>query len=197
MKAVREVGAARVLRYLWTSVQLVALRAAFLPPLRAMLLRLFGARIGPDAVIHRITIINADRGGFGALRIGASSFIGDDVLIDLAAPVTLEEHVTLAARAVVLTHLNVGYRDHPLQARFPSRTAAVTLRRGSFVGANATVLAGTTIGPEGFVGAGSLVNRDVARGETVGGVPIRTLGQTDEGRAPDRGPSDPAGPLET
>ena len=101
---------------------------------------------------------------------------GDEVLIDLAGPVTLEDHVTLAARATVLTHLNVGYRDHPLQAAFPSQTAGVIVRRGSFIGAGATLLAGTSVGPEAFVAAASLVNRDVAERETVGGVPIRTLG---------------------
>jgi acetyltransferase-like isoleucine patch superfamily enzyme len=90
----------------------------------------------------------------------------------------------VAARAVILTHLNVGYRDHPLQARFPARTAGVTLRRGTFVGAGTTLLAGVSVGPEAFIGAASLVNRDVAASETVAGVPIRSLPRTDDqGRA--------------
>ena len=72
--------------------------------------------------------------------------------------------MTLAGARQVLTHLNVGYRDHPLQARFPPQTAGVTVRRGSFVGAGATLLAGRTVGPEAFVAAGSVVNRDVAAG---------------------------------
>jgi acetyltransferase-like isoleucine patch superfamily enzyme len=148
--------------------------------LRAIFLRLCGASIGANTVIHRVTLINVDRGGFGALRIGDNCFIGDEVLIDLAAAVTLEADVTLAARSAVLTHLNVGYRDHPLQERFPARTAGVTIRRGSFVGACATVLAGTTIGPEAFVAAGSLVNRTVEPGEIVGGVPVRALARPSE-----------------
>jgi acetyltransferase-like isoleucine patch superfamily enzyme len=175
VKALREVGPRRVLRFLWTSLLLSILRRTWLPPLRAAFLRACGATIGPNVVIHRLSLVNVDRGGFRALRVGANCFIGDEVLIDLAAPVTLEDDVTVAARAVVLTHLNVGYRDHPLQARFPAQSAGVTVRRGSFVGACAIVLAGTTIGPEGFVAAGSLVNRPVGSGEMVGGVPIRTL----------------------
>jgi acetyltransferase-like isoleucine patch superfamily enzyme len=134
-----------------------------------------GARVGGNTVLHRMTLSNVDRGGFKALTIGASCFVGEEVLIDLAAPVVLEDEVTLAARAMVLTHLNVGYRDHPLQARFPSHAAPVTIRRGSFIGAGATVLAGSSIGPEAFVAAASLVNRDVAAGEAVAGVPIRAL----------------------
>jgi UDP-2-acetamido-3-amino-2,3-dideoxy-glucuronate N-acetyltransferase len=176
MKAWREVGPGRIMRFVWTSLLLSILRRMWLPPLRAACLRLFGAAVGPDVVIHRLSLINVDRGGFRSLSIGANCFIGDEVLIDLAAPVTLEDHVTLAARSVILTHLNVGYRDHPLQAKFPAETAGVRIARGSFIGAGATVLAGVTIGPEAFVGAASLVNRSVAEGETVGGVPIRGLG---------------------
>lgn len=178
MKAMSEVGAARVARYVWTSLLLTLLRMAWLSPVRVLLLRLFGARVGADVVIHRFSLMNVDRGGFGALRIGRRCFIGDEVMLDLAAPVTLEDDVTLAARSMILTHLNVGYRDHPLQASFPSQTAGVTVRRGSFIGAGATVLAGLTVGPEAFVAAASLVNRDVGERETVGGVPVRTIVRT-------------------
>jgi acetyltransferase-like isoleucine patch superfamily enzyme len=177
VKAVREIGLRRTVRFLWTSVLLSVLRRTWLPPIRATWLRLCGAHIGHNTVIHRLSLINVDRGGFRALTIGESCFVGDEVLIDLAAPVRLEDHVTLATRSVVLTHLNVGYRDHPLQGRFPAETAGVTVGRGSFVGAGATILAGRTVGPEAFVAAASLVNRDVDAGEVVGGVPIRTLTQ--------------------
>ncbi len=175
MKAVRQVGLARIVRFLWTFVLLSVFRLMCLPPLRATFLRLCGAHIGHDTVLHRLTLINVDRGGFGSLRIGASCFIGDEVLLDLATSITLEDHVTIAARAIVLTHLNVGYADHPLQSKFPPRCEGVLIRRGSFVGAGAVVLAGCTLGPEAFVAAASLVNRNVAPEEVVGGVPIRTL----------------------
>ena len=175
MKAIAEVGFGRVLRFIWVSLLLTVLARAWLPPVRRALLRLFGARVGRHTVVHRVTLINVDRGGFKALDIGDDCFVGDEVLFDLAAPVVLERHVTLAARVTVLTHLNVGYKDHPLQPRFPAQTAGVRILAGSFIGAGAIVLAGTTVGPEAFVGAASLVNRDVGAGEVVGGAPIRTL----------------------
>jgi putative colanic acid biosynthesis acetyltransferase WcaF len=175
MKAIREVGVRRILRYLWTSCLLTVLRAAWISPVRVALLRLYGARIGRGTVIHRLTVINADRAGFTALTVGDDCFLGDEVLIDLAAPVVIESQVTLAARAVVLTHLNVGYRDHPLQARFPAHSSSVTLKHGTFVGAGATILAGLTLGPRAFVGACSLVNRHVGADEVVVGVPVKTL----------------------
>ena len=187
MKAVRQVGLARIVRFLWVSFLLTLLRRTWLPPVRAFFLRRCGARIGRDTIIHAVTPINVDRGGFRALSIGDGCFIGDEVLFDLAAPVVIEDHVTLATRAMVLTHLNVGYADHPLQARFPSKTAGVTLRRGSFIGAGATILAGCSVGPEAFVAAAALVNRDVGQGETVRTARMPTVLPPDGAGAPNPG----------
>lgn len=173
--ALEEIGPRRALRFVWTRFLLAIFRVVPLPPLRAVFLRLCGATIGAGTVLHRFTMINIDRGGFGALRIGRKCFVGDDVLLDLAAPIVLEDHVTLAARAVILTHLNVGYKDHPLTASFPARRAGVTIARGSFVGAASTILPGSRIGPEAFVGAAALVNRNVLPREVVAGVPIRPI----------------------
>lgn len=175
MKALREIGLGRAGRFVWTSILMALFRVVPLPPLRSSFLRLCGATIGVDTILHRFTLINVDRGGFRSLRIGSNCFVGDEVLIDLAGPVVLEDHVTLAARAIVLTHLNVGYKDHPLKARFPARTAGVTILRGSFVGAAAVVLPESRIGPEAFVAAAALVNREVSAGEVVAGVPIRRI----------------------
>ena len=175
MKALSEIGPRRALRFVWSRFLLAIFRITPFPPLRSVFLRLCGARVGTDTILHRFTLINVDRGGFSALRIGNKCFVGDEVLVDLAAPVTLEDHVTLAARTIILTHLNVGYKDHPLMARFPSRTASVTIERGSFVGAAATILPGCKIGPEAFVAAAAVVNRDVGHREVVAGVPIKSL----------------------
>lgn len=180
MKAVNEVGAGRILRFLWASILQSALRLTWLPPIRAMVLRLFGAKIGANSIVNGVSFINVDRGGFKALQVGANCFIGDEVMFDLASPIVIEDHVSVGQRSMILTHLNVGYSDHPLQARFPKQTAPCVIRRGSFIGAGAVVLAGTTIGPEAFVAAASLVNRDVAAGELVGGVPIKSIERRDD-----------------
>ncbi len=54
-------------------------------------------------------------------------------------------------------------------------TAPVVIRQGCFVGAGPIVLPGCTIGPRAFVGAGSLVNRNVEEDATVARVPIRPI----------------------
>jgi maltose O-acetyltransferase len=177
MKALREVGPGRVLRYLTSRVLLSLLRMMWLPPMRVLFVRACGARVGAGTVLERMTFINLDRGGFRALTIGASCFVGDETLIDLAGPVRLEDHSTVAARAMLLTHLNVGYRDHPLQTAYPSMVAGVTIRQGSYVGAGATILPGCSVGPRAFVGAGSVVTRDVGADCTVAGAPARVISE--------------------
>jgi acetyltransferase-like isoleucine patch superfamily enzyme len=50
---------------------------------------------------------------------------------------------------------------------------ATTLKKGSSIGANATILPGLTIGEEATVGAGSVVTRNVDSFATVWGNPAR------------------------
>jgi UDP-2-acetamido-3-amino-2,3-dideoxy-glucuronate N-acetyltransferase len=50
------------------------------------------------------------------------------------------------------------------------------LRRGASIGANATVVCGTTVGRYAFVGAGAVVTRDVPDYALVAGVPARFVG---------------------
>lgn len=50
------------------------------------------------------------------------------------------------------------------------------LKKGSSIGANATVVCGTTIGRYAFIGAGSVVTKDVQDFEMVYGVPAKHRG---------------------
>jgi len=173
MKALREIGLGRAARFGFFTLAMVPYRFMLFPQLRAPLLRLLGARIGPDSVLHDVRLFNLYRRCPRGLVIGNDCFLGDECLLDLADEIRLEDHVTLAERVLVLTHTNVGYRDHPLQAHFPPSAAPVVIRAGSFVGANATVLPGLSIGPRAFVAAGSVVTESVPEGTLAAGVPAR------------------------
>lgn len=175
MKALDEIGAGRALRFGLFSLAMLPYRVALFPPLRTLWLRMLGAKIGRRSILHDVRFFNLYRRGLGGLHVGDDCFVGDECLLDLADEIRLEDHVTLAERVLVLTHTNVGYRDHPLQRHFPSLAAPVTIRRGSFVGAAVTILPGLTIGPEAFVAAGSVVTADVPPRTVVAGVPARPL----------------------
>jgi acetyltransferase-like isoleucine patch superfamily enzyme len=152
-------------------------RWALFPPLRALWLRLLGARVGARVILHDVRFFNLYRRGLPGLEIGDECFLGDECLLDLAQGIRLEPQVTLAERVLILTHMNVGYADHPLQARFPPLAAPVVIRRGAFVGANVTILPGVEIGEQAFVAAGSVVTALVPAGTLVAGVPARVLRQ--------------------
>ncbi|MFN2637298.1 MAG: acyltransferase [Gemmatimonadaceae bacterium] len=50
------------------------------------------------------------------------------------------------------------------------------VRRGATIGANATIICGVTLGEYAFIGAGSVVTRDVGAYELVVGVPAKKAG---------------------
>jgi acetyltransferase-like isoleucine patch superfamily enzyme len=179
VKALREIGWGAAARFGWTTLALLPYRLALVPQLRAPWLRLLGAQVGRGSILHDVRFFNLYRRGFPGLSIGEECFLGDECLLDLAEAVTLEPQVTLAERVLILTHTNVGYRDHPLQPHFPPSAAPVTILRGSFVGAGVTVLPGRTIGPCSFVGAGSVVTEDVPAWTLAAGVPARPLRRLD------------------
>ena len=179
MKALAEIGWARAARFGFFTLAMVPYRLALFPQLRAPWLRLLGARIGRRSVLHDVRFFNLYRRGLAGLEIGEECFVGDECLLDLAEGVRLERQVTLAERVLILTHTNVGYHDHPLQAGFPAMAAPVVIERGSFLGANVTVLPGIRVGEQSFVAAGSVVTADVPPRTLVAGVParpVRTIG---------------------
>lgn len=175
MKALDAIGWRRAVRFGFFTLAMIPYRCALVPPLRSGWLRLLGAGIGRRTILHDVRFFNLYRRGLSGLRVGNECFVGDECLFDLAEAIVLEDQVTLAERVVVLTHLNVGYADHPLQAHFPANAAPVTFERGCFVGAQATILPGLRVGREAFVAAGSVVTRDVAPRTVVAGVPARPL----------------------
>ncbi len=175
MKAFAEIGWRRAARFGLFTLAMVPYRLALVPQLRAPLLRLLGARIGRRSILHDVRFFNLYRRGLAGLRIGEDCFLGDECLLDMAEGITLERQVTLAERVLVLTHMNVGYADHPLQSRFPSMAEPVIVEQGAFIGANVTLLAGVRVGARSFVAAGSVVTHDVPPDALVGGVPARVI----------------------
>ena len=175
MKALHEIGMRKAIRFGFYTMAHGLMRLLLFPQLRVPFLRMLGASIGRDTIVHEVRLFNLYRSGLRKFRVGEGCFIGDDCLFDLADAITLSDQVTLAERVTVITHINVGYRNHPLQAAFPSRQRPVIFHRGCFVGACATILPGVAVGEQAFVSAGALVNKSVPPGKVVSGVPARVV----------------------
>lgn len=165
----------KMIRYVLFSIALVIIKLSLFSPIRIVFLKLFGAKIGEDCVIHNVIFFNIYRGSFSNLNIGSSCFVGDESMFDLADKIILEDQVTLAERVAVLTHMNVGYADHPLQKFFPKFNKPVVFKRGCFVGCNSTILPGIVIGETSLVAAGSVVTKNVSPEIVVGGVPAKII----------------------
>lgn len=122
---------------------------------------------------HNVLIREDTRMGDG-VRVGSSTIVDGGVSmghrVDIQSgaylpPMTvIEDDVFIAPRVVVTNDLYPPSR----------RLIGVRIRRGAVIGANATLIAGITVGEKAFVAAGALVTRDVPSKTVVMGVPARS-----------------------
>ncbi len=180
MKGVEEIGIRKSIRFVLYSFLQVIYHQMIdhflrIPQARKFFLQILGAKIGKSSVIMDVKFFNWYHTGPGGMTIGNECYIGDEALIDLYDKVILEDQVTLAQKVIVLTHLNVGYLNHPLQKLFPKTTKPAIFRRGCVVAANSTILPGVTIGSQSFVAAGSVVTKSVPPNTLVAGVPAKLV----------------------
>ncbi|MEW7850686.1 acyltransferase [Massilia aurea] len=122
-----------------------------------------GARIGADCSLGQNVYVGND------VTIGARVKVQNNVSIYDA--VTLEDDV-FCGPSMVFTNV---YNPRAAVAR-KHEYRRTLVRRGATIGANATIVCGVTIGAHAFVGAGAVVNRDIAPFALVAGVPARQIG---------------------
>ena len=107
--------------------------------------------------------------------VGSDVVIGDNVKIQnnvsVYDAVTLEDDV-FCGPSMVFTNVYNPRSAVPRKAEY-RRTL---VRRGATLGANCTIVCGTTIGAYAFVGAGAVVHRDVPEFALMVGVPARQVG---------------------
>ena len=168
---IKEVGIKRVWKYF--IVGLWELVFKFLPysPLRVAWMKIGGARIGKNTYIDEITLMNLDRTGLKGLEIGNKVYVGPSALLDLAGTITLEDHVTVSAKAVILSHHSVGFSDHPLLDKYPKKTYHTLIKMGAVIGVGSIILPGIVLEDKCMVAAGSVVNKSVETMTLVAGVP--------------------------
>lgn len=90
-----------------------------------------------------------------------------------ASTITIGDDVTISYGVNVLTgglELSGGINRHK------HVVAPVVIESGAWIGAQAIILPGVTVGRGAVVAAGSVVTRDVPAGTVVAGVPARTIG---------------------
>lgn len=149
-----------------------------------------------DISIHDLALCETRRLGSGTsvmafarlvhdVRVGTLCHVGSHAFLD--HKVVVGDRVTISAGA----HLSTGVRVEDDVVIGPNvvfagngaadagQSGETLIRAGAFVGANATILGGLTIGSKSRVNAGSVVTRSVPPNAIVTGNPAQIIGYVD------------------
>jgi len=139
-----------------------------------------GSRLGNFVMIRSDTRIGVDCTIGSYVDIEGAVVIGDRVSLQSACYITrgviIEDDVFCGPRIITMNDKQIAYRR-------PSLTFvrnAPRILRAARVGGGSVLLPGVTIGENAFVGAGSVVTKDVPDRAVVLGNPARVIGRVKE-----------------
>lgn len=161
-------GRGFVMRTIWFYVSLVFFESGWFPfvSFKGQLLRMFGAEIGTGVVIKPQVRIKYP----WRLHIGDHAWIGQGVWIDNLADVRIGSHACISQGVYFCT----GSHDYS-KTSFDLITKEIVVDDGAWVGSQVVLLQGVCIGANALVASGSVVTKDVAPAEIVGGNPVKKI----------------------
>jgi acetyltransferase-like isoleucine patch superfamily enzyme len=162
--------------------------------------KIAGSVIGENCTIRDFGVIysNASLGKFintghhfivrEYTEIGYESLIGSGVIIEehckIGRQVSIQSGVYIPTNSVIEDNVFLGPRatltNDKLMGRGDWKIEGITIKRGTRVGANSTILPGLVIGENVMIGAGAVVTKDVEPNVIVAGVPARKIGDVAE-----------------
>lgn len=128
--------------------------------------------LGDYSVVESFACIN---NAVGDVMIGDHTRIG--LHNTIIGPVSIGKHVNLA-QGITVTALNHNFKDSDKRIDEQGvSTNPVTIGNDIWIGANAVILPGVTIGDHSVVAAGAVVTKDVPPHSLVAGVPAKVIKQ--------------------
>ena len=105
------------------------------------------------------------------ITIGKNVFINFDCTFLALGGITIEDDVLIGPKVSLITE------NHPLNPEKRKGLAAkpILIKKNAWIGANATILPGVTIGENAVVAAGAVVSKDVPDNTIVGGIPAKFI----------------------
>ena len=149
--------------FLWWGVGEVPLHSV-----RTFFYKWSGIKIGKGSSIHMRLRVYDPRN----IAIGNDSIIGERVILDGRAPLNIGNHVDIATGVMIFNSQHDIHSDD-----FHAIEATNTIEDYVFIGPNAIILPGITIGRGAVIAAGAVVTKNVLPLSIVGGVPAKEIGQ--------------------
>lgn len=113
-------------------------------------------QLGKGSIIEDFATVN---NGVGDVRIGRKTIIGMGCV--LIGPLTIGDNVMLAQN-IVISGLNHGYEDVTIPpAEQKVICKEITIADDVWIGANAVITAGVSLGQHCVIGAGSVVTKSI------------------------------------
>lgn len=105
------------------------------------------------------------------LSIGKNVFINFDCTFLALGGITIEDNVLIAPKVSLLSE------GHPVASnqRHSLVPGHIHIKKNAWIGANATILSGVTIGQNSIVAAGAVVSKNVPDNTIVGGIPAKFI----------------------
>ncbi len=140
-----------------------------------------GAKIGEGSRVWHFAHVCAGAKIGEKCSLGQNVFVGNDVVIgnnvkiqnnvSVYDAVTIEDEV-FCGPSMVFTNV---YNPRSAFTR-KDEYRETLIKRGATLGANSTIVCGTTVGQYAFVGAGAVINKDVPDYALMVGVPAKQIG---------------------
>ena len=154
-------------RFLWSCVQLPfwPKTPRVLSPLRIVLLRLFGARIGPSCMVGSARIWIPWN-----LEMDEFAVVANSVELYNLAPIRIGAHSVISQRSYLCT----ATHDYT-KSDFPLYSREIILGASVWIAACVFIAPGVSVGEGAVIGACSVVTKDVPPWTVCAGNPCRTV----------------------
>ena len=139
--------------------------------LRGLLYRCVFKSCGPDLLIYPSVYIIFSR----HIKAGRRLAVNINTYLDGRGGITIGDNVLIGPNCVIASCEHSFGDPHVPICRQPVKYAPITIGNDVWIGANAFIKCGVTIGDGCVIGAGSVVTKDVPANAIVGGVPAKVI----------------------